>query len=371
VNLWFVHNAFVPAGERCRPHGEGAIMKYNERNKNKSLWKAAGIGALVLVFGVAGLPASAQQNQGNLPGYPVASGQQAQNSTNDVPQESNPAPAPPSQMAAPQDSVPPNAAPANQPLPSELTLPAGTIVQVRTNEWISTSRNLPGDGFNATLAQPIVVNGWVVAQRGQSVLGRVTMVQKNHGTTQLGLQLSELTFVDGQLLPIQTQLARSSAGSDPGRNVGVVGSTTATGAVIGAIAAGGQGAAVGAGIGAIAGLGVITTHGKPTVIPPETLLTFQLQAPVTISTEKSRVAFHPAGQADYSAGVNSQRSQRFTREGAYGTYPPPPPPAYYGYPYAYDPYFYPYGGWGFYPGPLYLGFGFGRGYYGGFRGRFR
>jgi hypothetical protein len=205
-------------------------MKYNELNKIRSLWKIAGIGTLAFVFGVAGLPASAQQNQGNLPGYPVASGQQAQNSTNDVPQESNLAPAPAPQMAPPQDqdTVPPNAAPANQPLPSELTLPAGTVVQVRTNEWISTSRNLPGDGFNATLAQPIVVNGWVVAQRGQSVLGRVTMVQKNHGTTQLGLQLSELTFVDGQLLPIQPQLARSSAGSDPGRNVGVVGSTTAT-----------------------------------------------------------------------------------------------------------------------------------------------
>jgi hypothetical protein len=358
----------MPAGGRCQPHGEGAIMKYNEVNKIQSLWKIAGIGTLAFVFGVAGLPASAQQSQGNLPGYPVASGQQAQNSPNDVPQESNPVPAPAPQMAAPQDTQPPNAAPANQPLPSELTLPAGTIVQVRTNEWISTSRNLPGDGFNATLAQPIVVNGWVVAQRGQSVLGRVTMVQKNHGTTQLGLQLSELTFVDGQLLPIQTQLAQSSAGRDTGHDVGVVGTTTGTGAVIGAIAAGGQGAAVGAGIGAIVGLGVITTHGKPTVIPPETLLTFQLQAPVTISTEKSRVAFHPVGQADYSAGVNSQRPQRFTREGAY---PPQAPPPYYGYPYAYDPYFYPYGGWGFYPGPLYLGFGFGRGYYGGFRGRFR
>ncbi len=119
-------------------------------------------------------------------------------------------------------------------------MPVGTTIQVRTNEWLSTDRNLPGDGFNATLAQPIVINGWVVAQRGQSVLGRVTMVQKNHGTTQLGLQMSELTFVDGQLLPIQTQLSQTSAGTDSGRNVGVVGATTTTGAVIGAIAAGGR-----------------------------------------------------------------------------------------------------------------------------------
>jgi hypothetical protein len=163
-------------------------MRYNERNKNKSLWKIAGIGTLAFVFGVAGLPASAQQSQGNLPGYPVASGQQAQNSTNDVPQESNPAPAPAlhkwrlrkigyraSERGARKSTV-----------TFRIDAACGNIVQVRTNEWISTSRNLPGDGFNATLAQPIVVNGWVVAQRGQSVLGRVTMVQKNHGTTQLG-----------------------------------------------------------------------------------------------------------------------------------------------------------------------------------------
>jgi hypothetical protein len=186
--------------------------------------------------------------------------------------------------------------------------------------------------------------------------------------------MSELTFVDGQLLPIQTQLAQTSAGADHGRDVGVVGTTTGTGAVIGAIAAGGTGAAVGAGIGAIAGLGVITTHGRPTVIPPETLLTFQLQAPVTISTEKSKFAFHPVTPRDYSGNLDSQRPQRLRRDGAYGDYPPPPPSApYYGYPYAYDPYYYPYG-WGYYPGPFVLGFGLGPRYYGGFGrsgGRFR
>ena len=194
-------------------------MKYNERNKITSLWKFAAISSLALAFCIAALPASAQ-NPDSLPGYPVASGQASPNSStaaNSAPQESNTAGAPAQPpMAAPQDTAPPNAPPAEQALPSELTLPVGTTIQVRTNEWLSTDRNLPGDGFNATLAQPIVINGWVVAQRGQSVLGRVTMVQKNHGTTQLGLQMSELTFVDGQLLPIQTQLSQTSAERTPG-----------------------------------------------------------------------------------------------------------------------------------------------------------
>jgi hypothetical protein len=101
-----------------------------------------------------------------------------------------------------------------------------------------------------------------------------------------------------------------------------------------------------------------------------------LQAPVTISTEKSKFAFHPVSQQDYNpnANMNSQRPPRFAREEGNGDYPPPPPPPpYYGYPYAYSPYYYPYGGWGFYPGPLVLGFGYygGFGRYGRFGGRFR
>ena len=280
----------------------------------------------------------------------------------------------PSQEAAPPNGALQNPPPAaSQPVPGSLTLPVGTVIQIRTNEWLSTDRSLPGDGFNATLTQPIIVDGWVVARRGQNVLGRVTMSQKanssNHNASQLGLQLSEITFVDGQLLPIQTQLMQRSAPADHGRDVGIVGSTTGTGAIIGAVAAGGQGAAVGAGIGALAGLGVISTHGRPTVIPPETLLTFQLQGPVSISTAKSQFAFRPVSQADYSANLDTNRGQRNFREGDNA-----PPPPQYAYPYAYSPYDYPYYPYGFYPGPLYLGFGFGRGYYGrfgGFGGRFR
>lgn len=341
--------------------------------KNRHLIsKVSAVLGLSLTLCLGATPIFAQQNQGSLPGYPVATGQPPSSTPdNDSAQSTSPAPADqasPTPQSAPQQPVNPQnmpeqaTLPSNQTVPASLIAPAGTVIEVRTNEWLSTDRNLPGDGFNATLAQPIVVDGWVVAQRGQEVLGRVTVVDKgkssNH-TSQLGLQLSELTFVDGQLLPIQTQLVQSTAPSDHGRDVATVGTTTGAGAIIGAIAGGGPAAAVGAGVGAIAGIGIITTHGKPTMIPPETLLTFRLDGPVTISTVKSQFAFHPVTQADYNA---SNQPRRLMREGGY-----PPPPSY-AYPYAYDPYFYPYG-WGFYPGPVFLGFG----YYGGYRhfGRFR
>jgi hypothetical protein len=233
------------------------------------------------------------------------------------------------------------------------------VIRVRSDDWISSDRSVIGDSFSAVLEEPIVVDGWVVARRGQAQTGRVSLVKKGHGGTasQLGIDIPELTLVDGQQLPLQTQLFQASGGSSEGRNVAAVGSTTGLGAVIGAIAGGGTGAAIGAGIGATAGIiGVMSTPGRPTVIPAETVLSFRLQAPVTISTEKSQLAFQPVTQSDYNSR-SPQVHQRMVRPG-------PPPPYYpgpYPYPYAYG-YPYPYA---YYPG---LNFGFGYyGRYGGWR----
>jgi hypothetical protein len=347
-------------------------MNSSAFNTKSHLRSSVSVCSLVLALCLGVLPAVAQQQQDNLPGYPVGNGPQP--SSAPVPTDNNTAQAtqpqantdPNVQPPMPQGTPPQNEAPSTQAVPPTLTVPAGTVIQVRTSEWLSTDRNLPGDGFNAALVQPIVVDGWVVARRGQAVLGRVTVVQKanstNHNTSQLGVQLSELTFIDGQLLPIQTQLAQSAATADRGQQVGTVGATTAAGAIVGAIAGGGPGAAIGAGVGVIAGLGIVTTHSKPTVIPPETLLTFRLEGPVSISTAKSQFAFHPVTPDDYNGALASNGPRRAVGGGAY-------PPPYWGYPYAYDPYFYP--GWGFYPGPVVLGFGFGPRYYGRFYGRFR
>jgi hypothetical protein len=339
---------------------------------------------LGLALGLA-LPTLGQQSSENMPGYPVGNAPQSppqdNNNQGSYPGTANPQQTPPGNPnyggpagAPPQGNLPQANMPAPQPVPASLTLPAGTVIQIRTNEWLSTDRNHVGDGFNATLAQPIVVDGWVVARRGQAVLGRLTVVEKarssNHNTSQLGMQLSEVTFVDGQLLPVESQLSESGPGPDRGQQVGTVATTTGAGAIIGAIAGRGPGAAIGAGIGAIAGLGIVTNTGRPTVIPPESLLTFRLDSAVTISTGRSSLAFRPVNSIDYAGAVNSNRP-RLRQDGAY---PPPPPPSYYGYPYAYSPYYYP--GGGYYP-PVVLGFGYGYGYgwgyprYGRYYGRFR
>jgi hypothetical protein len=279
--------------------------------------------------------------------------------------------APPPPATALQQGTTQDQSQQGQTVPPTVTLPAGTIIAVRTTGFLSSDQNKAGDGFNAIVDQPIVADGWVVVRRGQSVTGRVAEAQKAgrvSGVSHLGIELGEITLVDGQVIPLKTELVKSSAGTSNGRDAVSIGTTTGLGALIGAAAGGGEGAGIGAGAGAVAGIaGVLLTRGRPTVIYPETMLTFRIDSPVTISTEKGQVAFQPVNQGDYN---NESDHSRRPYYGGHG-YPPPPPGYAYPYYYPYYPYYPYYGyGYGFYPGSVYFGYGFG--FRGGFRGgRFR
>lgn len=170
-----------------------------------------------------------------------------------------------------------------------VTLAAGTALSVRIGETVSSSHNLTGDIFLATLEQPLVIDGWIIAERGARVEGRVldaTPAGRGGGTSRLEIDLVKLSTADGQRIRIHTVPYKKNAESSTGSNAAKVGAGTVLGAVIGAVAGGGKGAAIGAGAGAGAGGGaVLLTRGKPAEIPVETRLGFRVQDPVTI-TEK-------------------------------------------------------------------------------------
>jgi hypothetical protein len=278
----------------------------------------------------------------------------------------------------PQPLAPPPAAPPAASLPAQLTIPAGKYITIRVNQGLSTDHNQVGDYFSGSLTDLIVVDGFIVAERGQTVSGRVSQVEKaGHvsGVSKLGLQLTELTAVDGQQLTLQTQLIGRSGPSMAARNGAVIAGSTGIGAAIGAASTWdrGLGAGVGAGVGAIAG--VLLSHGAPAVIYPESLLTFRLEAPVTIATDRSPQAFRPVGPADYqqyqAPGFQTGAPRPAPGAYPYGSSPygygyAPAYPYPYPYPYAYAypyPYAYPFWGPGF---GMVIGPGFyGRGFYGG------
>ena len=176
-----------------------------------------------------------------------------------------------------------------QPQPHVITLQEGTNLVVRLGETISTDHNYTGDTFRASLAAPIVVDGFIIADKGSKVLGRIVAAEKAgrlEGTASLQLELTEINTTDGQRVRIQTGLfSKKGQSNSPEEAVKIAGGA-ALGAIIGAIAGGGKGAAIGAGAGGAAGTGaVLLGHGNPSVIPAETRMSFQLSRPITV-TEK-------------------------------------------------------------------------------------
>jgi hypothetical protein len=289
-----------------------------------------------------------------------------------------PAPPPPAQAApnpypaqAGQNPYPAQAGQnppyGNYGVPAHLTIKPGTYVTVRINQWLSSDRNQAGDAFAAILAEPVIVDGVVVAQRGQTVGGRVSEAQKAgrvEGTSRLGVQLTDLTLVDGSTVPIQSQMINRRGPTSVGTDAAAIGGTTALGAAVGAAADWGRGAAIGAGAGAAAGiLGVLLTRGRPTVLYPESVLTFRIEAPIDISTEHAPQAFHYADTQDYGQGYRAQGPpQGPMGPPAYGYAPAPvPPPPYYSpYPYYWGP------GISVFVGPRF-GYVYGPRFYGSYR----
>ncbi|MBV8817192.1 MAG: hypothetical protein JO022_02475 [Acidobacteriaceae bacterium] len=280
--------------------------------------------------------------------------------------DQNQAPPPPPQYPADRQTPPVSATPAPLP-PARLMIPEGAWITVRVNQLLSSDHNQPGDAFTASLLQPVVVDGWVVAHRGQMVQGRVTEAQKAgrvSGVSRLGVELTVLGTVDGQQVPIKTTATERRGDTSIGRDTAGVAAPTALGAIVGGAAAGGYGAGLGAAAGAGAGLiGVFVTRGKPTVIYPEMAITFRLEHAVAVNTDRAPQAFEQVSGRDYERTTNLQQRPAPGPRPGYG-YAPAPGPYAYPYPYPYYggvyPSYYPWwGGVGVYVGPRY--------YYRGFR----
>lgn len=170
-----------------------------------------------------------------------------------------------------------------------ITVPAGTMVSVRMIDGVDSEKNQIGDRFQASLQEPLEVDGVVVAPRGADVYGRLSESKESGrlaGRSQLKLELTDIV-INGRRQPVVTgeyQVQGSSrTASTAKRSVG----GAAIGAIIGGIAGGGSGAAIGAGVGAGAGAATnVITKGEQVKVPSETLLEFRLQQPLTVTTQR-------------------------------------------------------------------------------------
>lgn len=84
--------------------------------------------------------------------------------------------------------------------PNTVTLIEGTPLYIRLGESLNSKHNLTGDTFHATLDKPLVAGGYVIAEKGARVEGRITDVSP----TNISLELTHVNTSDGQHLPVKT-----------------------------------------------------------------------------------------------------------------------------------------------------------------------
>jgi hypothetical protein len=170
--------------------------------------------------------------------------------------------------------------------PVEYTLPAGTVIPVRTTTELSTSQLANGSTFRAVLERPLRVGDTVLAAQGAEVAGLVVSSDpggKVKGVASLEVTIRSVAGRKNHTIPLKADHYSVLAEKSTGRDLKRTGIMTGAGAVVGAIAGGGKGAAIGAGAGAAAGVGTsMATRGKAAVIPAETLMEFRLSAPSTV-----------------------------------------------------------------------------------------
>jgi len=228
-------------------------------------------------------------------------------------------------------------APAYQPARGPVTIPAGTLLQVRTSEPVDSKRAKDGEPVQFTVIQDVVAGGYLAIPRGATVHGVVTEVKNEGsghlaGSSVLALALTSLDL-GGQSYPLNTDQFKVKGPNKAGQTASNAVGGALIGAIIGCAVGRGPGCAIGAGVGAAGGTAASAASGGPRVwIPAEALVTFHINAPLTVNPvspqEAARLAqgLYPGGPSLY-------------RRGPYG-------PGYYagygyaGYPYGYPPVYY-------------------------------
>jgi len=177
---------------------------------------------------------------------------------------------------------------ATHPRSVPVTVPEETAIHVTLDQGISSNQNRPGDHFEATISQPVVLNDKVVIPQGTPVDGIVVDARPSgHLMGRAHLQLAlESMQLNGKTYDLRTSSSYRRGGDHKKRNWAFIGGGAGGGALIGAAAGGGKGALIGGPIGAGAGTAVAYFTGKKDIhLRPETRLEFRLQQPVIVDTK--------------------------------------------------------------------------------------
>src|SRR5260221_14559786 len=141
-----------------------------------------------------------------------------------------------------------------------VTVPEETAIHVTLDQGISSNQNRPGDHFEATISEPVVLNDKTVIPQGTPVEGIVVDARPSgHLMGRAHLQLAlESMQLDGKTYDLRTSSSYRRGGDHKKRNWALIGGGAGGGAVFRGAAGGGPGGPDIAGLARLArGLGAL------------------------------------------------------------------------------------------------------------------
>lgn len=167
----------------------------------------------------------------------------------------------------------------------DVTIPAGTSLQLSLTSSVASDTSAVEDRVTATLVRAVMIDGREALPAGAELAGVVTSADDSgrvRGRANITFVFSSIragdTRYDVRTAPVFRQA--SATKSEDATKIGI---GAGAGAIIGGLLGGKDGAAKGAAVGGGAGTGVVlATKGKEVRLGPGAEVTTQLTAPLTV-----------------------------------------------------------------------------------------
>jgi hypothetical protein len=169
----------------------------------------------------------------------------------------------------------------------EITIPAGTLLRLRTTRAFGSDISRVEQPVTASLARGIHLGGREVLPEGSTVFGYVTQATRSgkvKGRARVGVRFNEVRPAGlDERFPMRTSSWVAVAPATKKKDAVKIGVPAAGGAVVGALIGGKKGAGIGALAGGGAGTAVVlTTRGKEVRVGRGAILNVRLTSPLTV-----------------------------------------------------------------------------------------